>query len=114
MKNKQINNAVEEAMIGKIYLVYIERGEGYCGAYAFVYDKKLNDFNRISSHMSSTLAWAAYDIRRHDEDYRKVFPDGYEFVDVGVFKKSFGDVDYSDVMDAISKAHDQMEGAVRE
>ena len=96
-------------MIGKIYLVYIERGEGYCGASAFVYDKKLNAFNRISSHMSSDLAWATYDIRRHDEDYRKVFPDGYEFVDVGVFRKSFRDIDYSDVMKALLKAHNREE-----
>ena len=99
-------------MTGKIYLVYIEYGTGYCGASAFVYDKKLNAFYRISSHMSSDLKWAAYDIRRHDEDYRLVFPDGYEFIDVGVFKKPFGDVvDHSDVMDAISKAYDQIEGA---
>ena len=98
-------------MIGKIYLVYIEHSEGYCGASAFVYDKNQKVFNRISSHMSSDLAWATYDIRRHDDEYRLVFPDGYEFIDVGVFKKSFGDIDYSDVMDAISKAYDKIEGA---
>lgn len=96
-------------MKSKIYLVYIERGEGYCGASAFVYDKNQKAFNRISSHMSSNLGWAELDIRRHDEDYRKVFPDGYEFVDVGVFRKPFGYVDYSDVMDALSKAHDHEE-----
>lgn len=96
-------------MIGKIYIVYIDRGEGYCGSSAFVYDKKLNAFNRISLHMSSDLKWATHDIRRHDRDYRQLFPDGYEFIDVGVFKKSFGDIDYSDVMDAISKAHDREE-----
>lgn len=100
-------------MIGKIYLVYIERGEGYCGASAFVYDKNQKAFNRISSHMSSNLGWAELDIRRgsHEDDYRRAFPDGYELIDVGVFKKPFGEVDYSDVMDAISKAHDQIEGA---
>ena len=98
-------------MIGKIYLVYIEYGEGYCGSSAFVYDKKLNAFNRISSHMSSNLGWAELDIRRgsHEEDYRRVFPDGHELIDVGVFKKSFGDVDYSDVLEALSKAHDREE-----
>ena len=99
-------------MIGKIYLVYIEHSEGYCGASAFVYDKNKKAFNRISSHMSSNLGWAELDIRGHGDEYRNIFPDGYELIDVGVFKKSFGDVDYSDVMDAISKAHDQIEGAV--
>lgn len=100
-------------MIGKIYLVYIERGEGYCGASAFVYDKNQKAFNRISSHMSSNLGWAELDIRRgsHEDDYRRAFPDGYELIEVGVFKKSFGDIDYSDVMEAISKTHDKIEGA---
>lgn len=96
-------------MKGKIYLVYIEYNTRYCGASAFVYDKNQKAFNRISSHMSSNLAWATYDIRSHDEDYRKVFPDGYEFIDVGVFKKSFGDIDYSDVMEALLKAHNREE-----
>lgn len=101
-------------MIGKIYLVYIEYNTRYCGASAFVYDKKLNAFNRISSHMSSDLEWATYDIRRHDKDYRQVFPDGYEFVDVGVFRKPFGNADYSDVMEALSKAHDREEKGAAE
>lgn len=32
-------------------------------------------------------------------------PNGYDLIDVGVFKKPFGCKDYSDVMDAISQAH---------
>ena len=94
-------------MKGTIYIVYIDRGDGFCSAYAFFYDEQTNEFCRCSSHVSSDLEWAKQDIRgrAHEADYCSVFPNGYNLIDVGVFKKPFGCKDYSDVMDAISQAH---------
>ena len=71
------------------------------------YGCRANEFCRCSSHVSSDLEWAKQDIRgrAHEADYCSVFPNGYDLIDVGVFKKPFGCKDYSDVMDAISQAH---------
>lgn len=88
----------------KIFLVY-EYREGFAipySALAFVEDNNPDGFGLLSSHQSSSLSWAKLDIvnKGHSEIYNTLYPNGYEFVEVGVFQAGHKD----EVIAALGKA----------